>query len=334
MARDRAADTTLPDAAFRSFAEGAGLMIWRADPQARLIYVNPAWTEFRGRSAEDELGHGWKDGLHPEDRAGHDAALAAAYARRRPHSAEYRLRRHDGAFRWVHGHAYPLHEGDDFAGFAGSCFDITERKEAEEHAARAMAEQDALLAEIYHRVRNNLQVTVSLIGLYGRAAAGPCRPAFDALGQRVRAIALVQQHLHEAPQIASVDLAEYLTRLAEGLGQLRRAGRVAVTVRAGRTALLEPRRVNALGMILAEIVAECLDGTDEGSACVTRVEVPAGEPSDPVRVRITSGGVAGKPPEGVPQIGPRLIAAYAAQAEIAVSGKGTPEAPLELTLPA
>lgn len=102
----------------------------------------------------------------------------------------------------------------------------------------------------------------------------PLPPAFDALGQRVRAIALVQQHLHEAPQIASVDLAEYLTRLAEGLGQLRRAGRIAVTVETGRTALLEPRRVNALGMILAEIVAECLDGTDEGSACVTRVEVP------------------------------------------------------------
>ncbi|MET7242647.1 PAS domain S-box protein [Methylobacterium sp. EM32] len=329
-----AADTTLPDAAFRSFAEGAGLMIWRADPQARLIYVNPAWTEFRGRAAEDELGHGWKDGLHPQDRDAHEAALAAAYAKRRPHSAEYRLRRHDGAFRWIHGHAYPLHEGDDFTGFAGSCFDITERKEAEEHAARAMAEQEALLAEIYHRVRNNLQVTVSLIGLYGRAAAAPCRPAFDALGQRVRAIALVQQHLHEAPQIASVDLAEYLTRLAEGLGQLRRAGRIAVTVEAGRTALLEPRRVNALGMILAEIVAECLDGTDEAAACVTRVEVPPGSDTDPVRVRITSGGVAGEPPAGVPRIGPRLIAAYAGQAEIAVSGTGTPESPLELTLPA
>ncbi|KMO17670.1 sensor histidine kinase [Methylobacterium platani] len=331
-----AADTASPDgaeAAFRSFAEGAGLMIWRADRQARLIYVNPAWTEFRGRPAEQEIGHGWKDGLHPEDRADHEAALAAAYARRAPHSAEYRLRRRDGAFRWVHGHAYPLHRDGDFTGFAGSCFDITERKAAEEQAAKALAEQEALLAEIYHRVRNNLQVTVSLIGLFGRAAAPACRPAFDALGQRVRAIALVQQHLHEAPQIASVDLADYLTRLAEGLSQLRRAGRIAVTVEAGRTVLLEPRIVNALGMILAEIVAECLDGTGEGVSCVTRVEVPAGDPGEPVRVRIASSGVAGAPPPGVPRLGPRLIAAYAGQAEIAVSGAGTPEAPLDLTLP-
>ncbi|BAQ48430.1 MULTISPECIES: sensor histidine kinase [Methylobacterium] len=331
-----AAQTTTSDgadAAFRTFAEGAGLMIWRADRQARLIYVNPAWMAFRGRAAQDELGQGWKDGLHPEDRAGHEAALAEAYARRTPHSAEYRLRRHDGAFRWVHGHAYPLHEGETFTGFAGSCFDITERKESEEHAARALSEQEALLAEVYHRVRNNLQVTVSLIGLYGRAAPAPCRPAFEALGQRVRAIALVQQHLHEAPQIASVDLADYLTRLAEGLGQLRRAGRIAVTVEARRTVLLEPRIVNALGMILAEIVAECLDGTGEGTACVTRVEVPAGPATEPVRVRIASGGVAGAPPDGVPRLGPRLIAAYAGQAGIAVSGGGTPESPLDLTLP-
>ncbi|TGD98224.1 PAS domain S-box protein [Methylobacterium nonmethylotrophicum] len=331
-----AADTRLPDvdAAFRSFAEGAGLMIWRADPQARLIYVNPAWTAFRGRGAADELGHGWKEGLHPEDRADHEAGLAAAYAKRRPHTGEYRLRRHDGAFRWVHGHAYPVHDGEAFSGFAGSCFDITERKEAEEQAAQALAEQEALLAEVYHRVRNNLQVTVSLIGLYGRAAAPACRPAFDALGQRVRAIALVQQHLHEAPQIASIDLADYLTRLAEGLGQLRRAGRIAVTVEAGRTVLLEPRTVNALGMILAEIVAECLDGTGEGVSCLTRVEVPGGPPGEKVRVRIASGGIAGETPQGVPRLGPRLIAAYAGQAEIAVSGIGTPEAPLELTLPA
>ncbi|KMO39111.1 histidine kinase [Methylobacterium variabile] len=332
-----AAETSSPDradAAFRSFAEGAGLMIWRADPEARFIYVNPAWTEFRGRDAAQELGHGWKEGLHPADRDDHEAALAAAYAGRRPHTAEYRLRRHDGAFRWIHGHAYPVHDGGTFSGFAGSCFDITERKEAEEQAARALTEQEALLAEVYHRVRNNLQVTVSLIGLYGRAAAAACRPAFDALGQRVRAIALVQQHLHEAPQIASVDLVDYLTRLAEGLGQLRRAGRITVSVEAGRTALLQPRTVNALGMILAEIVAECLDGTGETVACVTRVAVPAGAPGEPVRVRIVSGGVTGEMPAGVPRLGPRLIAAYAGQAEIAVSGTGMPDSPLELTLPA
>jgi PAS domain S-box-containing protein len=319
---------------FRRFADSAGMMIWRADPQARLIYVNPAWIAFRGREPEAELDQGWKDGLHPEDRPGHDAALAEAIARCASHSAEYRLRRHDGAFRWIHGHAYPLLRGTDLIGYAGSCFDITERKDAEAQAARALAEQEALLAEVYHRVRNNLQITVSLIGLYGRAAADPCRSAFEALGQRVRAIALVQQHLHEAPRIASIDLADYLTRLAEGLCQLRRTGRITVTVEARRTALLQPRTVNALGMILAEIVAEGLDGTGESVACLTAVTIPAGDAGEPVRVCIESDCIATGGAQGVPKLGPRLIAAYAGQAEIAVSGGGTSDSPLELTLPA
>ena len=97
-------------------------------------------------------------------------------------------------------------EDGRFQGYLGSCFDITDRKHAEEHIEQALAEKEALLAEVYHRVRNNLQVMVSLIGLYGRAAPEPCRGSFEALGQRVRAIALVQQHLHEAPHIASIDL--------------------------------------------------------------------------------------------------------------------------------
>ena len=321
-------------AAFRSFAEGASLPIWRTDPRGYCIYVNPAWIAFRGRTADVEGGYGWRDGVHPEDRADHDAVLAAAHANAASFTAEYRLRRHDGLFRWMLGQGTPLFEEGTFQGFCGACFDITDRRRAEEHAAQAAAEKEALLAEVYHRVRNNLQVMVSLIGLYGRAAPGACRPAFDALGQRVRAIALVQQHLHEAPHIASIDLGDYLTRLAQGLMQLRRPGRIAIAVQAERSALLQPRTANALGMILAEVVAEGLDATAEGTTCHTAVTVPAGAADEPLRVSIVASGLgAGSGPAAPPKLGPRLIAAYAAQAEIAVSGEATTAAPLTLVLP-
>ncbi|ACL59055.1 sensor histidine kinase [Methylobacterium nodulans] len=329
-----AAPPTGVSAAFRLFADGAPLLIWRTDPQARCIYVNPAWLAFRGRPVADELGSGWKDGIHPEDRDGHEAVLAAAHADRSSFTAEYRLRRHDGDFRWMLGQGAPLYEGGAFQGYCGSCFDITDRRRAEEHAAHAAVEKEALLAEVYHRVRNNLQVMVSLIGLYGRAAPGECRPAFDALGQRVRAIALVQQHLHEAPAIASIDLAEYLERLGHGLSQMRRAGRIVVDVAVERTALLQPRTANALGMILAEVVAEGLDATPETATCFTSVLIPAGAPEEPIRVRIIASGIgSGLVSAAPPKLGPRLIAAYAGQAEITATGEATPESPLELHLP-
>ncbi|GJE74362.1 sensor histidine kinase [Methylorubrum suomiense] len=319
---------------FRRFADHVPLMMWRTDHHGRSVYHNESWLQFTGRSLDDELDDGWRRGLHPDDFERHARIVAAAFEARIPFTIEYRLRRHDGAYRWLLDTGRPLQDGGEFHGYLGSCFDITDRKNAEEESARALIEKETLLAEIYHRVRNNLQVMVSLIGLYGRAAPEACRGSFDALGQRVRAIALVQQHLHEAPHIASIDLRDYLRRLASGLGSLRRPGRIGVMVEGAGTSLVEPRTANALGMIVAEVVAECLDATTETVSCSIAIAVEA-DVGAPVRLTIISGSgeaaAAGKP--GVPMLGPRLIAAYAAQAEIAVSGTATTADPLILQLP-
>ncbi|MDP4004814.1 sensor histidine kinase [Methylobacterium sp. NEAU K] len=329
-----AADAVALSDSFKRFADVVPLMLWRSDQHGHAIHHNECWLEFTGRPFEAELGLGWRSGLHPEDFERHAQIVAEAFEAREPFTVEFRLRRHDGVYRWLLDTARPLVEDGRFQGYLGSCFDITDRKHAEEHIEHALAEKEALLAEVYHRVRNNLQVMVSLIGLYGRAAPDACRGSFEALGQRVRAIALVQQHLHEAPHIASIDLRDYLHRLASGLGQLRRAGRIGVQVGGSGTGLVEPRIANALGMIVAEIVAECLDATAEHVACSIALEIEAQE-GMPLRVSIVSGvsemAATGRP--NVPKLGPRLIAAYAAQAEIAVTGDASPATPLMLTLP-
>ncbi len=316
---------------FRNFADVVPLMLWRSDHRGQVIHHNECWLAFTGRA---ELGDGWRDGLHPEDFERHAGVVATAFEAREPFTVEFRLRRHDGIYRWLLDTARPLVEDGRFQGYLGSCFDITDRKHAEEHIEHALAEKETLLAEVYHRVRNNLQVMVSLIGLYGRAAPEPCRGSFEALGQRVRAIALVQQHLHEAPHIASIDLKDYLHRLASGLGQLRRAGRIGVRVDGPATGLVEPRIANALGMIVAEIVAECLDATAESVACSIAIEIAAADGA-PLCVSIVSGisetAQSGRP--NIPKLGPRLIAAYAAQAEITVTGDASAADPLLLHVP-
>lgn len=326
-------DEAVPCDDFRRFADFVPLMMWRSDTEGGAIHHNECWLDFTGRSRDDELGHGWRRGLHPDDFDRHAALVEEAFASRAPYSIEFRLRRHDGAYRWLLNNARPLTKNGTFQGYLASCFDITDRKRAEEHAEHALVEKEALLAEVYHRVRNNLQVMVSLIGLYGRAAPAPCRGSFEALGQRVRAIALVQQHLHEAPHIASIDLRDYLHRLASGLGQLRRAGRISVTVGGRGTSLVEPRTANALGMIVAEVVAECLDATSDSVSCTISITIDA-TAGAPVRLTIVSGGdQPAASVADVPNLGPRLVAAYAAQAEIAVRGTGTHSDPMELQLP-
>ncbi|HVE39830.1 MAG TPA: PAS domain S-box protein [Planctomycetota bacterium] len=125
---------------FRRVADRAPVLIWMSGADALRTYFNTPWLEFRGRSMEQELGNGWAGGVHPQD---YDRCLKTyqdSFQAREPFEMEYRLRRADGAYRWIIDRGVPLQLSDrTFVGFIGSCLDVTERKEAEEARARLAA---------------------------------------------------------------------------------------------------------------------------------------------------------------------------------------------------
>lgn len=131
----------MSDNRFRTMANSAPALIWISDAEQGCIWFNRPWLEFVGRTLEQECGTGWVDNVHPEDR---DACLQIyrqAFQERREFRTEYRLRRYDGAWRWVLDHAVPLLGSDnDFAGFVGSCVDITEHREAQVALQASQAE--------------------------------------------------------------------------------------------------------------------------------------------------------------------------------------------------
>ena len=118
---------------FRMLADSAPVMIWMSDTEKRCVYLNRVWLEFTGRALEQDLGHGWVEHVHPNDRAQCVETFGASFDARRGFAMDYRLRRHDGEYRWVLDKGVPRFNGDGrFAGFIGTCTDITERKQAEE----------------------------------------------------------------------------------------------------------------------------------------------------------------------------------------------------------
>lgn len=117
---------------FRSMANSAPVLLWVCDPQGNFTFVNQIWLDFRGRSLEKELGQGWMEGLHPEDRDCCWDFYQRAFQSRHCFERECRLRRRDGEYRWLMVVGVPRYRADgEFLGYVGSGVDITERKEAQ-----------------------------------------------------------------------------------------------------------------------------------------------------------------------------------------------------------
>ncbi|OGT89486.1 MAG: hypothetical protein A2514_04725 [Gammaproteobacteria bacterium RIFOXYD12_FULL_61_37] len=103
--------------------------IWRVDRDGKCDYVNRAWLDFTGRTLEQELGDGWAEGTHPEDRERRLGTFLSAFNRREPFVLEYRTRHRDGRYHWLLDHGAPYTDLDgEFAGYLGTCHDIEERR--------------------------------------------------------------------------------------------------------------------------------------------------------------------------------------------------------------
>ncbi|HEY6898472.1 MAG TPA: diguanylate cyclase [Rhodocyclaceae bacterium] len=121
----------------------APILVWHCDETGACDWFNDTWLAFTGRSAEQEAGNGWAEGVHPEDRARCVAEFRDALRRRQGFELEYRLRNHSGEYRWIKdiGRPYGGSEGERF-GYIGYCFDVTHERQMtlRLHEAQEVAE--------------------------------------------------------------------------------------------------------------------------------------------------------------------------------------------------
>ena len=134
---------------YLSLLNYAPALIWRSGVNEKCDWFNNSWLTFTGRTIEQEIGEGWAEGVYTDDLNSCTKIHLDAFAERRMFEMQYRLRRHDGQFRWIVEYGIPFNSTEgEFAGFIGYCFDITERKQAEAEREKLINELQEALAEI------------------------------------------------------------------------------------------------------------------------------------------------------------------------------------------
>jgi PAS domain S-box-containing protein len=176
---------------FRLVADTTPALIWMSDTDKLCTYFNKPWLDFTGRPMDSELGNGWAEGVHPEDLRKCLDTYAQAFDRRQKFKMEYRLRRHDGEYRWIFDIGVPrFNQERSFVGYIGSCVDVTDRKLAEE----ALSGVSRKLIEAQEQERTRIG-----------------RELHDDIGQRLAMLAVELQQLREDPP----DLPQVRSRMGE-----------------------------------------------------------------------------------------------------------------------
>lgn len=163
------------DQRFRTLANNAPVMIWVGGKGKAGIWFNRQWLDFVGSSLEHEIGDGWVRGVHPDDLESCLKIYNASFDLQEPFSMEYRLRRHDGSWRWVLERGTPNGAAHgNIQGFIGSCIDITDARNSKQQLEDALAEvqrlRDKLQAENVY-LRREVQDRIGSNTIVGRSAA-------------------------------------------------------------------------------------------------------------------------------------------------------------------
>jgi len=123
----------------------APVMIWVSGTDKGCVWFNRPWLTFTGRSLAQEMGNGWSAGVHRDDFERCIEVYTSHFDGRKDFRMQYRLRRHDGAYRWIDDTGSHRYAGDGaFLGYIGSCIDIHEYREMQSELRRHLLENAEL----------------------------------------------------------------------------------------------------------------------------------------------------------------------------------------------
>jgi PAS domain S-box-containing protein len=176
---------------FRSMADATPTPMWAVNPVAGTRYVNRAFLDFLGLSLQEYLATSWTAFLHPDDAEAGRALMSLPIEQRAHQAHEYRVRRHDGQYRWLLTQGAPnYHASGVLHGYVGAAIDITDLKLANERLARTNADLDNFIYTASHDLKAPVTNIEGLLAMLERVLPPAAR-----VGQLDKVLALMHDSI-------------------------------------------------------------------------------------------------------------------------------------------
>jgi PAS domain S-box-containing protein len=295
------------EARFRRLADTLPVGVWLSNVDGGRTYVNRTWLDMTGRSIERELGMGWLEAVHADDRERCMSAYRRAFAARETLSMEYRLRRRDGQYRWMLDNGVPHYDGGaTFLGYLGGAVDFTDQRQAENAlrhlGGKLIAAQEHERRRIARDLHDSVSQRVALASIHLDSLrhllpdAGPAAEIAARLREDCDNIAREVHALSHRLHSAKLDALGLVAAIASHCREVSEQG---VLVQFSEAGVPDVPRDIALCMF--RIVQEALANVVKHSGA-TSARVTMSCAGDIVRLRIEDDGrgfAAGQPVEGL-----------------------------------
>lgn len=285
---------------FRTLADTMPQMVWSTLPDGYHDYYNARWYEFTGMPEGSTDGAAWNGLFHPDDQERAWAVWQASLDTGTPYQIEYRLRHHDGTYRWVLGRALPITDSTGaITRWIGTCTDIHEQK-------LALEEREVISQELSHRIKNIFAVVSGLVSFAARARPDIASVAED-LRQRITALGRAHDFVrpHSPASLPSARQDRLLGLLEELFEPYQDdTGRIAIM---GDAVPIDDRSATPLALLFHELAT---NATKYGALSVDtgRITVAVTNKGDTVDIVWTeTGGPVPTPPDGKTGFGSQLI---------------------------
>lgn len=241
---------------YRHLVENMSEVLYSTDENGVITYISPVARSLSGYSPSEIIGKNFLEFIFKDD-----AEYIQEQFRKRISGihevSECRIMTKTGDLKWIRSSGRSIILNDRFLGIQGVIADITEQKRAEDKIKASLREKEAMMREIHHRVKNNLQIVSSLLRLQSRAIKSrKLKETFDIAQNRIKSMALIHEVLYLSENLDRINFSVYIKRITDYLFAMfsRKAKKIHMELDIGEY-YLDIEKAIPCGLIINELVS-------------------------------------------------------------------------------